>query len=137
MATSDHERLICLLLAKTHRARYRQQLAKGAGKARDKFVDGLSHNLEVDNRFARKVRSSTDTEQWILDELRRHGAPEACYVISTNPDLDGRSMPLAEALGEVHAMQQGTLISCIPGQLAYYEGEDAHERYVLHRRVRP
>ena len=47
------------------------------------------------------------------------------------------SMPLAEALGEVHAMLRGTLISCIAGQLAYYEGEDPHERYVLHRRVQP
>ncbi len=136
MAISEHESLICLLLAKTHRARYRQQLAKGAGKARDKFVDGLNHSLEVDDRFARKVPASTDTVEWILDELRRRGAPEACYVISTNPDLDSRAMPLAEALGEVHAMHMGTLISCIPGQLAYYEGEDPHERYVLHRRVR-
>ncbi len=75
--------------------------------------------------------------QWVLTELRQRGAPEACYVISTRSDLDGRTMPLAEALGEVHAMQMGTLISCIPGQLAYYEGEDPHERYVLHRRVLP
>ncbi len=135
MAISEHESPICLLLAKTHRARYRQQLAKGAGKARDKFVEGLYHLLQADDRFARKVPASTDTVEWILDELRRRGAPEACYIISANADLDGRLMPLPEALGEVHAMQMGTLISCIAGQLAYYEGEDPHERYVLHRRV--
>jgi hypothetical protein len=30
-------------------------------------------------------------------------------------------------------MESGTFLSCIPGQLAYFEGEEAGERYILAR----
>ena len=136
MPASEHERLICLLLSKPHRARYRQQLTKG-GKARAKFVFGLDHTLQLDERFARRVPAAHAATEyhWILAELRRLGAPDSCYALSTDRDLDGRHLPLEEAMESIHGTQMGTLLSCIPGQLAYYEGEDPGERYILHRQT--
>jgi hypothetical protein len=48
-------------------------------------------------------------------------------------DLDGGWMDLQDALDWTVATGTGTLISCIPGELAYYEGEDINLRYILQR----
>jgi len=53
--------------------------------------------------------------------------------MSSNPEIDEKEMPLREALMETIGMGMGTLISCIPGRLAYLENEDAGERYILER----
>jgi len=42
-------------------------------------------------------------------------------------------MFLAEAVEKVLGMGMGTFISCIPGKLAYFEGEDENERLLLER----
>ena len=42
-------------------------------------------------------------------------------------------MDLRDALGATVTFGMGTLISCIPGELAYYEGESLHARYILQR----
>jgi hypothetical protein len=41
-------------------------------------------------------------------------------------------MDLLAALELVIGSGLGTVISCIPGKLAYYEGELPGDRYVLH-----
>ena len=42
-------------------------------------------------------------------------------------------MGLSEALAEVIGRGMGTFISCLPGKLAYFEGEERNERYICHR----
>jgi hypothetical protein len=64
--------------------------------------------------------------------LKEKGAPDTCYVISTNPQIDQKQLPLAEVLqGIVGNADEGSVLSCIPGKLAFYEGEDAGARYIL------
>ena len=65
--------------------------------------------------------------------LRQKGAPDSCYVMSDNPDIDGREMPLTDALSKTVGMDAGTLVSCIPGKLAYFEMEGFDGRYILLR----
>jgi len=43
--------------------------------------------------------------------------------MSDNPDIDNREMSLTDALSKTVAMDAGTLISCVPGKLAYFEME--------------
>lgn len=50
-----------------------------------------------------------------------------------NPDIDIREMFLTDALSKTVDMDAGTLISCIPGKLAYFEMEGFDGRYVLER----
>jgi len=40
-------------------------------------------------------------------------------------------MELERALSETVGLGFGTAISCIPGELAYFEAEDPGERYLL------
>ena len=42
-------------------------------------------------------------------------------------------MPLHDALNDVVGSSDGTFVSCIPGKLAYFEGEEPNERYILER----
>jgi hypothetical protein len=53
--------------------------------------------------------------------------------MSASSDLDGQEVDLRAALEDVVGYNDGTFISCIPGRLAYFEGEGPNERYVLER----
>jgi hypothetical protein len=65
--------------------------------------------------------------------LKKNGAPEKCHVISEDIDVDGKEMMLREAIEEVLGYGLGSILSCIPGRLVYYEGEGPGDRYVLKR----
>jgi hypothetical protein len=68
--------------------------------------------------------------------LRAAGAPD-CHVPGGSADTDGRDLPLREALALVVGSRLGALIICIPGELAYHEGEEDNDRWLLHKGVRP
>jgi hypothetical protein len=46
--------------------------------------------------------------------------------------VPAKEVALDIALAETVGSQEGTLISCVPGKLAYFEDED--ERYILQRK---
>ena len=100
-------------------------------RGRAKLRHMLAHFQHLDPRYA-QLLSPTDQER-IGDILRREGAPATCYVLSEDTELDGRVMDLDVALGEIVGRGMGTFISCIPGRLAYFEGEEPGERYLLMR----
>jgi hypothetical protein len=54
---------------------------------------------------------------------------ESCHVISTNRELDGRDVDLAVALAGIVGTGDGSLVSCIPGRLGYFEDESS--RFIL------
>ncbi len=70
--------------------------------------------------LATEVPESEDFPEAVLDLLRNAGAPEKCYVMAALSSLDGKTLPLKDALREVFLQPFGALISCIPGELAYY-----------------
>jgi hypothetical protein len=113
------------------RARYLSLLESKRG--RKKLLNGLNHCHDLDPRFARLIRSNEDSDQSIENLLKRKGAPDNCHVMSDNPDIDNREMSLTDALSKTVAMDAGTLISCIPGKLAYIEMEGFDGRYILER----
>jgi hypothetical protein len=63
--------------------------------------------------------------------LQSKGAGKTCWVMSENTDFDGREVDLESVLEKVIASQMGTVLSCIPGKLALFVGED--EMLVLSR----
>ncbi|HUG80155.1 MAG TPA: hypothetical protein VML01_00720, partial [Bryobacterales bacterium] len=65
--------------------------------------------------------------------LRTRGAPATCYVLAAGSDLDGREMPLREALDAIIGMGNGAFVSCIPGRLGFYEYESMKSSYLLQR----
>ncbi|MEJ9306797.1 hypothetical protein ABEW33_26400 [Priestia megaterium] len=70
--------------------------------------------------------------------LRRYGPIKQCYVISWDEDIDGKEVPLSSALEHVVGLGMPSIISFIPGELAYFESEQGYSappRYVLSRNV--
>jgi hypothetical protein len=103
----------------------------GSPKGRSKLALGLNHCGDLDMRKARLVPAGRQSVEAIEQMLKQKGAPALCHVMSSNPAIDGHDMPLHEALEETVGQTMGTLISCVPGKLAYFEFEDAGERYIL------
>ena len=106
-------------------------------RGRGKLRQALAHFQALDPRYARRLSSAEQSVETIEQLLRGHGAPATCYVIAESRLLDGRVLPLGEALTAVVGRGSGAVVSCIPGRLAYYEGEDPDERYLLERPPRP
>ena len=104
-----------------------------ATKRRRRFLDRLNHCRDLDPRFATLLDSNSD----VVAVLKAHGAPATCYVVSDTLALDGREMPLADAVSESELGGWGTIISCVPGRLAYYYDECGERRILLERNGGP
>jgi hypothetical protein len=102
-------------------------------KRRKKVLDSLYHFRDFDPRFLVKIALSDQRADTIAALLGQRGAPAKCHVISTNRELDGRDLPLVEALSRIVGLGQGALVSCIPGRLGYFEGESPADRFILER----
>ncbi len=78
-----------------------------------------------------------DCAKWTADrvraELRAWGAPETVCCIGGGFEEDDTFMPLDEAVDAVFGYLAGQVISCIPGQLAYYESGEQGVRMILRR----
>jgi len=79
------------------------------------------------------VPASQHSANAIAKLLANKGAPNLCYVISADREIDNRELPLDCALEKTVGMNMGTFISCIPGKLGYFEFEDIGERYIFAR----
>ena len=104
-----------------------------SAKGRSKLAHGLNHCGDLDMRYAKLVPVSQQHVGDIERILKQKGAPAVCHVMSSNPDIDEQDMPPRKALEETVGQTMGTLISCVPGKLAYFEFEDAGERYILEK----
>ena len=51
--------------------------------------------------------------------------------MSSYAEYDGAHLALREVLEAIHSTGMGTIVSCVPDKLAYYEGED--RRFILER----
>lgn len=103
----------------------------GSSKRRKQGRDALNHFADWDARFAQPVDSSTD----VLALLRKAGAPSECHVMSDSPELDGRDMPLAEAVRACEGYSFASVLCCVPNELAFFFDEVAapRSRMVLRR----
>lgn len=132
MALNTHEHEFARnFIVPEKRARYLSLLESKSG--RKKILNGFNHCRDLDPRFARRVPDNQSSAGSIEVILRQKGAPDTCHVISDNPDIDGQETALSEALSKTVGMDAGTLISCIPGKLAYFEMEGFDGRYILER----
>jgi len=111
------------------RPRWLESLA--CAKRRRRFLDRLNHCRDLDERYATPLPSNAD----VVAILKAHGAPATCYVLSNTAALDARELPLVEAVAETASGGWGTIISCLPGRLAYYYDECGERRMLLKRAV--
>ncbi len=127
---NHEEELVKAFFVPTKRERYLEMVSKP--KKRKKFLLELAHFKALDPRFCFAVPKGEHTAEQIAAFLTRKGAPPSCWVTSEYADLDGKEMPLVDALQQLRGRQIGTFLSCVPGRLAYFEDEEDH--WILERR---
>jgi hypothetical protein len=125
----EHERGLARFLVGEWRARFRESLAPA--KRRDTSRSQLPHLTHLDPRFTTPVPAQSAVELGAL--LREKGAGDECYLLSEDLGLDGRELPLDEALALVldGGSHDATFVSCVPATLAYFHAEEPGNRYVL------
>ena len=127
----DEEAFAMAFVCPLKRQRVRGLLQSEKGRA--KFLSQLPHFSDFDPRFSKKIEPSQQQVELILSVLRDKGAGADCYVISAWAEIDQMNGRLGQVLREVVGYHPGTIVSCVPGRLAYYEGEARNERYILER----
>jgi hypothetical protein len=128
---NHEEELIRAFIVETKRQRYLDFVSKP--KTRKKFLLELAHFKSLDPRYLVTIPPSKQHPKDIAEILTQKGAPPVCWVTSEDRRLDGKEMALSEALCAVVGRQMGTFLSCMPGRLAYFEGEDMGARWILER----
>lgn len=104
-------------------------------KSRKKFTESLSHFHWFDPRFATPIPWKVNPKLKLWDRhvqgvdniyrlLKSKGAGLTCWVLSEDSEIDGRELDLSAALEYVRGREIGTILSCVPGKLAYFESED-------------
>ena len=96
-----------------------------SAKHRRKFTVELAHFKGLDERFSQSIPpKSAHTVKEICQLLKSMGAGQTVWIISELASLDGRELGLEEALSQVRGREIGSVLSCIPGKLAYFEDEE-------------
>lgn len=116
----DHEReFVKAFLVSGKRARWIQFLSDP--KRRREVLGRLDHHLPLLPGIGTEVPPERDfpTELELL--LRSRGAGPTCHVLVDGLRIDGRELPLAQALREICLHPGGAVLSCLPGRLAYYK----------------
>jgi hypothetical protein len=121
------EATIQAFMAPPRRARWLAGLA--TPKTRAKFLDRLNHCRDFDERYCTPLASNAN----VVSVLTARGAPATCHAVSDSRDIDGREMPLAEAVTAAELAGWGTILCCVPGRLAYFYGEGGEIRLLLER----
>ncbi len=94
-------------------------------KRRKAITNELAHFKWLDDRFAIPIPASTaHTVKEIATLLRKKGAGKTVWAISEDRDIDGKELELETALRHIWGRGIGTILSCIPGKLGYFEDED-------------
>lgn len=94
-------------------------------KRRIEFTRGLAHFDGFDRRYASPLSASkANSAAAAISLLRSKGADQMAWVISEDRNLDNRALPLREAMEAIWGGSMGTILSCVPGKLAFFRSEE-------------
>jgi hypothetical protein len=103
-------------------------------RRRRKFTVELAHFKWLDERFARPIPATkAHAAAELVALLRSKGATRTVWVISEYAAIDGQEMPLDDAMEETWGRCMGTILSCVPGKLAFLRGEEMRSERFLER----
>ena len=116
-------------MKRNKRDRYREIFSDS--RLRQKFTSQLTHFKDFDPQYRLPIPSNRLFVNNIARELNKRHSPKIVFAISEDPALDQKKVPLVQALEQIVGRGMGTILSCIPGRLAFVETED--ERFILER----
>ncbi|MCH4826925.1 hypothetical protein [Planococcus halocryophilus] len=107
-------------------------------KKRNHALNRLCHQYTkmLKEKYMFEILSPNSSPKYIYELLKSNGAAKMCYSLSYSEKIDGKELPLQEALEHAVGFGFPSIISCIPGELAYFEAEQGFgspPRYILKR----
>lgn len=100
-------------------------------KNRQKLLSYLPHSIRFDQRYTLAIPANQQSSKQILSLLLKQGSPQKVYVLSEDPKIDSQTLDIQDVMAHIVGSGFASIVSCIPGQLAYYEGEEANNRIIL------
>jgi hypothetical protein len=96
----------------------------GSESKRGRFLNRLCHDYAgvFDTRYLRPIPEAADGGS-VLKLLRKSGAAGTCHVISCNEAVDGKPLPLEDAIRATVGFGLPSVLICAPDSLAYFEAE--------------
>jgi len=123
------EGLINSFIKPEKKDRYKSTFLKKNGMI--KIIGNLYHMNDFNERYFVQISPQNQNYKDIYDILVNNGADNYCFILSDNKSLNEKEDKLLDALEKTVGTGSVAIISCIPGLLVYYEGEDKNERYYL------
>lgn len=128
----DHEAaFVKAFLPSEKRARWSQYLADT--KRRKEILARMSVGLPFISELGTEVPGAQDFPTELEKLLKAKGAGPACHVIVDGLKMDGRDLPLGEALRAICLHERAAILSCLPGCLAYYKPSSPGRGIILER----
>jgi hypothetical protein len=128
---STHEALFVKAFIMKNRQERAIFLLSHPRRRRD-FTSELDHFKWLDPRFAIPIppaQAHTTTE--LISFLRKKGAKDTVWVISSDESIDGHELGIQEAMKGIWGGDCGTILSCIPGRLCFFRGEEMKSERLL------
>jgi hypothetical protein len=129
----NEQLFIAAFVKGSKRDRYREIVSDP--RLRHKFTHMLAHFTDFDPKYRVSIPSHKLFAGNIARELQKRRSPAVVFAISEDPRLDRKELPLGEAVDRTVGRGMGTILSCIPGCLAFVETEDEH--FILERHDLP
>ena len=96
---------------------------------RENITHQLTHFTDFDLKYRLSNPSNSLVIENIVRELKKRHSPNFVFAISEDPALDEKELRFVAALQQIVGRGVETVLSCIPGRLAFVETED--ERFIL------
>lgn len=121
--------LIDSFIIKSRQHRYIELI--NSRKGRIKFRKYIAHFKDLNEDLALNVSAICNSYDQVFSLLISKFDIDRCYCISENSKYDQREFFLSDALKELYNSGISYFLSCIPGKLVYYEGEDFNRQLIL------
>jgi hypothetical protein len=103
-------------------------------KRRRDFTKELAHFKWLEERYSRPVPSNrANSAHGMVSLLRQKGASATVWIISEDPKIDATELPLDEAMKQAWGSSMETILTCVPGKLAFFRGEEMKSERILER----
>jgi hypothetical protein len=133
LSREHEEATIRAFVVKSKQERFLSFLASPRGRA--KFTNELGHFRWFEPKYATPVSWKVDPKLGlyarhtqgignITSLLKAKGARSTCWAISDTKEFDMQELVLESALESIVGGGSGTILSCIPGRLAFFNGEE-------------
>lgn len=126
------KKVITKYFDKSKQERYLQFIS--TPKNRHKFISDLAHSNSFKWDLLEKVEGPE--LKTILTTLQKNNvSTKTCYIISEDPELDGTTKDVTEAISETIGFGNGTIIVFGDAELIFYESESFNTRYISKKRL--